>query len=309
MMGEHAVKLALRCYPTWWREKYGREVQVHATDMVADGHSAIGLTQSLLWGAVRLHMTAQGMPKEYGLWARRTNLSIATAIVPMVIAIPIMCLPTGGFQIDIPGSGESPALRDLNWIGLAILLILLMTVALSVIGWVGLRSGLRRTEASSKLRSLIWIPFLAVVADIALAVPFVRINDWGGLLNGHPSVAHALGTTLTIVFWSGLTMSIISVLVVANLSQLQDSDLGRGAKVATVAAFVLAGNLAGYCLWGTVLLMDAHPAAHGAYLWRSASWQEYWTPTVVFLALGLVVSICSARIASKSWRMLAGATS
>ena len=276
--------------------------------MVSDGHSAIGLTQSLLWGAVRLRMTAQGMPKEYGLWARRTNLSIATAIAPMIIAIPVMCLPTGGFQVDVPGSGDTPALHNINWIGLAMLLIFLMTVVLSVVGWVGLRSGLRRTEASSKLRSLIWIPFLAVVAGIALSVPFVNVNHWGGLLNGHPSVANALATTLTIVFWLGLTLSITSVLVLANRSRLHDSDLARGAKVATVAAVVLAGNLAGYCLWGTVLLMDTHPAAHGAYLWQSASWQESWTPTVVFLALGLMVSICSARIASKEQKMLARAT-
>ena len=307
MTGEHVVKLALRCYPTWWRKKYGKEVQVHATDMVTDGHSLIGLTQSLLWGAVRLRMTAQGMPKEYGLWARRTSLSIAAAIVPMLIAIPVMDLSTGGIQIDIPRSGETPALRDLNWIGLAMLLLLLVTVVLSVIGWAELRSGLRRTEASSKLRSLIWIPFLAVVADIALSVPFVRINHWG-LLNAHPSVAHALATTLTIVFWSGLTLSITSVLVVANRFRPQDSDLAKGAKVATVAAVVVTGNLAGYCLWGTVLFLDAHPAPHGPYVWQSTPQQALWATTVVFLALGLVVSVCSARIASKSRKMLASAT-
>ena len=308
MMGEHTVKLALRCYPTWWRKKYGNEVQVHTTDMVTDGYSPIGLTQSLLWGAVRLHVTAQGMPKEYGLWARRTSLSIATAIVPMFIAIPVMWLSTSGITIDIPRSGVTPALRDLNWIGVAMLLLLVMTVVLSVVGWVGLKSGLRRTEASSKLRSLIWIPFLAVVADIALSVPVLKINHWG-LLNGHPSVAHALATTLAIVFWSSLILSITSVLVVANRLRLQESDLAKGAKVAAVAAVVIAGNLAGYFLWGTVLFLDAHPAAHRAYVWQSVSREVLWAPTVAFLTLGLVVSICSARIASKSWKMLASATS
>jgi hypothetical protein len=92
---------------------------------------------------------------------------------------------------------------------------------------------------------------------------------------------------------------------VVTHSRLKESDLARGVKVASVAAVVLAGNLAGYCLWGTVLLLDAHPGAQGVCVWQCFSRQVLWVPTVVFLALSLVMSICSARIANKSWKMLA----
>ena len=303
-MGDRGVRLALRCYPTWWRQKYGKEVEVHAIDMVADGHSPIGLTQSLLWGAVRLRTTAHGMPKDYGLWARRTSLSIATAVVPLLVAVPIMGLSTGGIRIALSRSGETPLVRDLNWVGLAMLVLLLTTSAVLVVGWVGLRGGLRRTAAPAKLRALMWVPFLAAIADVALSMPFVKINHWGPL-NGHPSLAQQLTTTLTIVFWSSLILSIVSIVVVAHRSRLPGADLARGSKVATASAVLLAGNLASYCLWGTVMFLHTHSAGHGAYAWSSSSRLDLWAPTVVLLAIGLLLSVCSARIASTSRKVLA----
>jgi hypothetical protein len=248
-------------------------------------------------------MSAQGMPKDYGLWARRTSLSTAGAVIPLFIAIPMMMLFTGGIQIrhwlpQASPSGET-TLPYLNVAGLAMLMLLLVSVVVAVAGWAGLRRALWRAEVPTTPRRLIWVPFLAVIADIVLVFPFIRVNQWSPL-SGNSPLRQALAVALPIVFWLGLIASIVGVLVVANRCQLAALDLARGARIAAVSAAVFGGYLAAYCVWGGILLFETHRVAHDSYFSQSLPSKDLWILTVMALLVGLIVSICSARIARKS---------
>jgi hypothetical protein len=48
--GMRAVRCSLRCYPVWWRQRYGAEQQELAEELAADGRPPWLLAAGLLAG-------------------------------------------------------------------------------------------------------------------------------------------------------------------------------------------------------------------------------------------------------------------
>jgi len=63
------IDVALRCYPTWWRERYGDEMRATIESLRLEGRSAISIAVGLFRDAFRSHLQARGMPRTYGLLA------------------------------------------------------------------------------------------------------------------------------------------------------------------------------------------------------------------------------------------------
>jgi len=330
MSDERIVKLALSCYPQWWRERYGAEVCVHARDMVADGRSSVMLSLGLMVGAARARWTARGMPRDYRLWSMRNRVSIAGATLTWLLIAPIIAMTTGSQRVGLQRSPTArpyhvppllptaPAARIVAYCGLAISVIALVTVLLLIQGWSRLISGIRRSGAPHQNRTLWW----ARVPGIAFLVYLVgAIVHWTAVrpssvlisgrdhhityLNGHPAAAHVFAIALAVIGVGGWLFSIVCIAVAARRSEVDLSELRFGTGLSTAVAALFALLLAAYVGWGIGLTLEAHQAAHGGFNSVTYSRQSLWLPTAILLGLAVAVSIASARAARRSWNMLA----
>ena len=199
MSSQSVIGLALRCYPSWWRERYADEVRVVSNDLTAEGRSSAMVTLNLLGGALRSWSGARGMPKTYGLWSARTKASIATATLSWLLVIPLVLLTVGNESLHssagpVTWSGPSsipthlliagsrglpapappltPVGRLVLLAGLAIVLLSLVTFVVLISGWSGLTGAIRRSASPHRRRllALAWVPLISMVADVALAI-------------------------------------------------------------------------------------------------------------------------------------------
>ncbi len=225
MRNQSAVALALRCYPSWWRERYADEVRVVSNDLTGEGRSSFIVTLNLLGGALRARSGARGMPKNYCLWSARTRASIATATLPWLLVVPLVLIAMGNEALHssagpVVWSGPSfipthlliasthvppapappltPVARLVLFAGVAIDLLFLVTSVVLVSGWSGLNGAIRRSTSPHRRRLLLlaWVPVFSILTDIALvfAQSAVRYPSYrmvgGGFLAGHMVVPH-----------------------------------------------------------------------------------------------------------------------
>ncbi len=57
-----AVRCLHRCYPNWWRQRYGAEQEELAADLAAEGRPHWLIAAGLLAGSVRARVTGSGLP-------------------------------------------------------------------------------------------------------------------------------------------------------------------------------------------------------------------------------------------------------
>jgi len=340
MSSESAVNLAIRCYPGWWRERYGEEVRAISGDLTADGRSPAIVALNLLHGAVRARSRAEGMPKIYELWSTRTRISIAAATLPWMLVAPFVLMAMGtqslhstkgyvffsgsGFtmtHLQIAGAPPTPAPpltpagSVVPFASLAVGVLFLVTLAVLASGWTGLTGAIRRSAMPHRRRVwlLAWAPGFALLADVALVVAEVllRPNGYrstgGGPMvpiGGHPLAAHVLGTVLAVVAIGGWLASIVCVAVAAKRADVALSDLrfGKSVSIATTALFAL--MLTAYLAWGIGLLVQARQASQGTFTTISYSHQDLWFPIVVLITSAVVLSGFSSRAARRSWIVL-----
>ena len=148
-------------------------------------------------GAVRARSSARGMPKDYGLWAARTRISIAAATLPWLVIAPLVVIVIGNQTLHssaglVTGSGinffpahlqtfsstgnfTAPPLTSGGRAVLSALFVFmtlcLVTFIVLISGWSGLTGAIRRSTAPNWrwLRLLAWAPVISLLLDIALA--------------------------------------------------------------------------------------------------------------------------------------------
>jgi len=98
-LADRAVQLGLRCYPSWWRERYGAEQEALVEDLRADhgggpsiGRSGWRFAFSFVVGAVRARVTGAGMPAVPGLWKLRAQAAMVVAGLSAAVALPLAVL-------------------------------------------------------------------------------------------------------------------------------------------------------------------------------------------------------------------------
>jgi hypothetical protein len=197
------IDVALRCYPAWWRERYGDEMRATIESLEHDGRSQFRIAVGLLRDAFRSHLQARGMPSTYGLLSTRTKASIATATLPWMAVIPLVLAVTGptklssrggvvnagypfqlsNFRTKIVPSTQAFDLHPHNvravisttdWIiglsSMAIQVAFFLTLMALGIGLAALRYGIRREKRVNRRRMylLTWLPVATVVTFIGL---------------------------------------------------------------------------------------------------------------------------------------------
>lgn len=96
---DRAVGLGLRCYPSWWRDRYGAEQEALIEDLRADhgggpwaGGDGWRVAVGFLLGAARARITGAGMPPVPELWQRRARTEMVAASVSAAVALPLAVL-------------------------------------------------------------------------------------------------------------------------------------------------------------------------------------------------------------------------
>jgi hypothetical protein len=199
------IDVALRCYPTWWRERYGDEMRATIESLREEGRSAFSIALGLFRDAVRSHLAARGMPRTYGLLATRTKASITTATIPWMAVIPFVLSVTGPTHLSSLGGAVnagypfqltflrtqvyvSPRGFDIrphyvhatisttDWIigfsNMAIQAAFFLTLMALGIGLAAFRFGIRREKRVNRRRMylLTWLPVATLVTFVGLAV-------------------------------------------------------------------------------------------------------------------------------------------
>jgi hypothetical protein len=199
MTRRSAIELALRCYPSWWRERYADEVRVVSNDLTVEGRSSAMVTANLLGGAIRARSGARGMPRNYALWSARTRVSIATATLPWLLVVPLVLFAMGNETLHsangpVTWSGPSsvpthllianphgppasapplaPVAQLVLFAGLAVVVLFLVTFLVLISGWSGFTSAIRRSPLPHRRRLMLlaWAPAFSLLADVALAI-------------------------------------------------------------------------------------------------------------------------------------------
>jgi hypothetical protein len=200
--------IALRSYPSWWRERYGDEMCATIESLQGEGRSDVSISFGLLRDAVRSHLRARGMPRTYGLLATRTKVSIATATIPWLAVIPLVLAVTGPvhltslagtvsagypFQLTLWRTQIYPLTANVrhvhavfsaaNWtIGLSTMAIqaaFILTLMVLAVGLSALRYGIRRERGANRRRMylLTWLPLVTAVTFIALSVAHDQVRN------------------------------------------------------------------------------------------------------------------------------------
>jgi hypothetical protein len=205
------INVALRCYPTWWRERYDDEMRATIESLQEEGRSSSTIAVGLLRDAFRSHLQARAMPRTYGLLATRTKSSIAVATIPWMVVIPFVLAVTGptrlsspggsvlvGFPFQLtpfrtkidPGAGAfgvrwplHAVIARADWIiglsSLAIQAAFIVTLMVLGIGLAAFRFGIRREKRVNRRRMylLTWLPVATAVTFVGLVIAQNLVNS------------------------------------------------------------------------------------------------------------------------------------
>ena len=342
MRSSPAIETALKCYPDWWRTRYGAEVRQVSNDLTNDGRSVSGVTLSLLRGAVRARTTGKGMPMAHDLWAARTRMSVASATLPWMLMAPLVLYvignqtlhsskglvfssgfsfhPSGLFTVttgrQIPAPPLTHAASLAEDASSAIAVLFLLTLIVLMAGWGSLVGAIRRSSTPHRRRVLVlaWAPFLAILTDFVLILiqNHFRPTSFGnrghgsvGALNGNPALVHSLGEALAIVAGGGWLVAIACVAIASKRAEIGDLDMRFGRTISTMVAGLLTLFLVAFAIWGIGLFMQSRQAMHGEFTTVSFPNQALWPATVTLLLCAVMLSVLSASAARKSWRVVA----
>jgi hypothetical protein len=205
-MGRPLIDLALRCYPTWWTERYGEEMRAVIDDLERESRPKGSIAFGLFRDALRTRVQARGMPRTYGLVAHRTRTSIAASTLPWLAVVPFLTMVTSRmtlhsssgdvetgypFQLTsfrarvVPEPGAHwvhPSISTATWVigvstmvmsALFVITLLVLVVALGV-----LRHGIVREKSHNRRSSylLTWIAPLTFLVLVALDIIQLALN-------------------------------------------------------------------------------------------------------------------------------------
>jgi hypothetical protein len=340
------VELALRCYPTWWRERYADEMRAVVADLTADGRSHRAVTLDLLRGAVRARVRATGMPPVAELWRTRTRLAIAGATLPWVLLGPLLLTFLGGQALHVAGGGRifpptlsmtggvrplvaggslplqpapplSPGGTVAWYANVAMVVLWLVTFLVLFCGWMGLIGAVKRSPGPRRrgLRLLAWAPGFSILLDLVLVVvaDVLMPHAWhtvGGHLvphGGHLAAAHGVDAILDVVAVVGWLISIPSVAVATRWADIAPVDLRFGRSVSLVVSVLASLTMVAFAAWGVGLVVQTGELGRGIDFTRiSYRYQDFWLPALLVVAAVVALSTLSASVARRSWRVVAG---
>ena len=289
--GRHAAvpllgRIAVACYPPWWRARYGDDQLGFLADLHAEGRSVARVLPNLVAGAAWTQLSGTGMPATPSAWRNRARTSVtasALAAMPLMI-LGLYASHRGGYW---SGNGRlSTAARVAadagNFLFPAFALVLLMLL----FGWRILISQaleLRPGAARRRYVAAVAAPFIAVASGLGLWSLASHISP-GGVTGG----SYKLSPTTHRFYDVTLVVSPGDPRLVAFLH--------AAAIVCGFGGWLVAAVLVGRAA------SRRGPATAGAI--RTGVWLSR-TATGATVLLSLAISVYVAALALQPWHLVA----
>ncbi|MGA9076743.1 MAG: hypothetical protein WB383_00175 [Acidimicrobiales bacterium] len=189
--GRHATvpllgRIAVACYPPWWRARYGDGQLGFLADLHAEGRSGARALPNLMAGAVWTRLSGTGMPPTPSAWRNRARTSVTASALA---AMPLMMLGLyashrGGYW---SGNGRlSTAGRVAEDAGNFAFFALALVLLMLAFGWrilISQAHELRPGAARRRYVAAMATPFIAVASGLGLWSLASHISP-GGVTGG-----------------------------------------------------------------------------------------------------------------------------
>jgi hypothetical protein len=192
--GMRAIGLSLRCYPAWWRERYGAEQEDPAEELAAEGRRPWLLGAGLLAGSARARLTLMWLTCAAQLLATGSHLAArllalakgrrlkAAAFVAAPIAAVVWAgwaVAVGGWAVGLLALGRATARSKLSTTAFQVAVSNAQTTALTqgcfVLSLIALEVTMAFQTPIGPQGGLVWasrlgpfaVPVLVILAAIA----------------------------------------------------------------------------------------------------------------------------------------------
>lgn len=331
--GERAVQLALRCYPRWWRHRYGRDQEALVEDLMADqsegtwrATSTWGMAGSFVAGAVRARTSGYGMPAVPDLWQRRARTAVIAAGLPAALGAGAVLLLLGHTsQYATSGSASSETSRAMQlsasgqviyWVNVLLLVLSLAFIVQLAWAAVGLSSEIR-SLAPPRRRVLVaavtLAPVVAVGLGLLLLIAAARLRPVisGGEVIGHRVIhlwysypGHPLAATILFCAgWAGLLVGwfggAVLLATMAARRRFPLQALAAGVRHARALTLVEGGLT--LCSLALIIALPLQPpiGPHGGMIYRTDLGP--WTRVLgAVLVAGALISWAATRAAGRA---------
>ena len=224
--GLRAVSWSLRCYPAWWRERYGAEQEELAKDLAGEGRRPWLLAAGLLAGSARARLTGSGMPPVPALWSSRARVAVVASTIPVALVLPaelvfVSAVSERGWSSGVGATLSGPGTAVFWEVFILFLLWLICALQLLATGYhyvarlLALASGRRLRAAAFVVGPIAAIALGTVMIVLSNSLRPVLSGSWdknlvtgvthyGYLRRGHPFAAAALlwgGWSAVVVGW------------------------------------------------------------------------------------------------------------
>jgi hypothetical protein len=328
--GMRAVGWSLRCYPAWWRDRYGAEQEELAEELAGEGRRPWVMAAGLLAGSARARLTGSGMPAVPALWSARARVSVVASTIPAALALPaeLTCVIAVGEhgRSDGAGAALSGAGTAVQW-ELTILLLLWLVCAVQLLAagsHLAARLLALNTGRRLKAAAFVAAPIAAVVFGAGMIVlsnslrPVVGswdknlvtgVTHYHYLRPGNPVAAAALqwgGRAVAAGGWAAGLLGLGRATARCNLpaTALQVAVFNARTTALTQGSFVLS-----LIALEVTMALQTPIGPHGGLIWASRL-GPLAAPVLVILAAIAALSVsgaASARAASgRSRRALSG---
>lgn len=330
-LADRAVRLALSCYPAWWRERYEADQEALVEDLKAEqsriGWGALGgwrLAGSFIVGAASARLSASGMPSAPELWQRRSGAASIAASVSAALAVPFAALLIGtAGEYGRSPTGSALSSMELSragqvayWDVLALSLLSLACIAQLLAGVIRLSREML-SLAPPRRRALIVAAVLAPVVAIGAGFLMVHVSsslrpiiggseqvrghtvEVGYDRRGHPLVAGILYWTGWVSVVGGWVGGAVMLARMSFRRRFSLQALGDGASRARAVTLVQTGMAACALVLVATVPLQEPIGPTGGMIYRSDLGP--WMPVVcVTLLVVTVFSWVATRVARQA---------
>jgi hypothetical protein len=293
--------IALRLYPSWWRERRGEEVAALLEDGAVTGLRVFWAALDLAWHGLALQLRGTGIPMLPDPWRHRTQEFVLLATIPWLLALPFSGPLASGVSMSRDPDTPMPfAIRVVTTCAAVSPLVLAAIFIVLTWGWGALRSDAaaqRRGWARVRATAMCLSPLFAAAAAISMQ----QLGTWfsphvvgsvsyymHGVLRhhmfyargGHPALGQAFAVITPVVGCIALLASAYLLVRIACATRWDAESIRRGIRISTAVSML--GFFAAIVTTVRAIATAAAPAAslhssewsiwdHGVTWWLAAA--------------------------------------
>lgn len=334
------VALARASYPSWWKARYGDEVGVLCTDLLAEGRRPSRLAGGLFAGALDARLRGTGLPPVASVHRGRARAALVAATLPVLVTFPLVVwiafstdqrsawtsgagywLPAAHGVRQFVRTGGPPSLSAGGYLAtysqLALMLLLMFTFLVLFALWSEVRA--RLVGGGLAWAALWWAPVLFAAAAVVLSTtgnyvrPQLAAGRRGTLVDGrivtvstyapggHPLLAGALGVGAWVAV-ALLLASTVAVAVAVARRELPPETLQVGVGIGRLLSVATALTALAVTGWAVGLALEPRPDLHLSYSTVTSPLAPWSGVLAGVLLLVAAGTVTGARQARRCWR-------